>query len=260
MPRFFFSSRRRHTSCSRDWSSDVCSSDLPVPGPRRAHRDRSDDRPAGEGHSHPGREGPQAGVRHRVGPGRAQGSAGRGGEVPRRPGGGPRASRRPSCAGGAASRHRGEAMTRKTPLSRSKGWFDLRENLWRIVAVLGVLLLLNLGFYLLFNLPRLRSLQNLEERRNSAARDLRGTQTRCDRMRELLALHDEESKRLDDFYTNVLGSQMDRMTSIQKEVRSIATEFHIDPESIDYNSQEIAGSGMAQFQITIPLVGGDPNP
>src|SRR5256884_7368137 len=25
---FFFSSRRRHTICSRDWSSDVCSSDL----------------------------------------------------------------------------------------------------------------------------------------------------------------------------------------------------------------------------------------
>src|SRR2546422_10411029 len=33
---FFFSSRRRHTRCSRDWSSDVCSSDLPwappIPG------------------------------------------------------------------------------------------------------------------------------------------------------------------------------------------------------------------------------------
>src|SRR2546422_5993685 len=27
---FFFSSRRRHTRCSRDWSSDVCSSDLRV--------------------------------------------------------------------------------------------------------------------------------------------------------------------------------------------------------------------------------------
>src|SRR2546429_3659151 len=37
---FFFSSRRRHTRCSRDWSSDVCSSDLagtsaPAPGPYR---------------------------------------------------------------------------------------------------------------------------------------------------------------------------------------------------------------------------------
>src|SRR3954464_299503 len=29
---FFFSSRRRHTRLSCDWSSDVCSSDLPVPG------------------------------------------------------------------------------------------------------------------------------------------------------------------------------------------------------------------------------------
>src|SRR6266852_8814042 len=27
---FFFSSRRRHTRCYRDWSSDVCSSDLIV--------------------------------------------------------------------------------------------------------------------------------------------------------------------------------------------------------------------------------------
>src|SRR5687768_18249722 len=29
---FFFSSRRRHTRCSRDWSSDVCSSDLVASG------------------------------------------------------------------------------------------------------------------------------------------------------------------------------------------------------------------------------------
>src|SRR3712207_8396120 len=29
---FFFSSRRRHTRYWRDWSSDVCSSDLPILG------------------------------------------------------------------------------------------------------------------------------------------------------------------------------------------------------------------------------------
>src|SRR5205809_5038186 len=35
---FFFSSRRRHTRCSRDWSSDVCSSDWhsPKANPPRA--------------------------------------------------------------------------------------------------------------------------------------------------------------------------------------------------------------------------------
>src|SRR3989442_13555379 len=31
---FFFSSRRRHTRCGRDWSSDVCSSDLWQDGAR----------------------------------------------------------------------------------------------------------------------------------------------------------------------------------------------------------------------------------
>src|SRR5256884_4132493 len=36
---FFFSSRRRHTRCSRDWSSDVCSSDLGTPA--RARPDTS---------------------------------------------------------------------------------------------------------------------------------------------------------------------------------------------------------------------------
>src|SRR5207245_5036804 len=36
---FFFSSRRRHTRCYRDWSSDVCSSDLPRPPTRGSHRD-----------------------------------------------------------------------------------------------------------------------------------------------------------------------------------------------------------------------------
>src|SRR5205814_3250653 len=31
---FFFSSRRRHTRCLSDWSSDVCSSDLACPNLR----------------------------------------------------------------------------------------------------------------------------------------------------------------------------------------------------------------------------------
>src|SRR2546429_9409413 len=40
---FFFSSRRRHTRCSRDWSSDVCSSDLVGDAKRAADVVRHDD-------------------------------------------------------------------------------------------------------------------------------------------------------------------------------------------------------------------------
>src|SRR5690606_39888320 len=40
---FFFSSRRRHTRFSRDWSSDVCSSDLENPAKRWKERNTSGD-------------------------------------------------------------------------------------------------------------------------------------------------------------------------------------------------------------------------
>src|SRR5207245_6133379 len=46
---FFFSSRRRHTSCYRDWSSDVCSSDLDSSPAAFA--------PTGSDHRHPERGG-----------------------------------------------------------------------------------------------------------------------------------------------------------------------------------------------------------
>src|SRR5690606_39556588 len=46
---FFFSSRRRHTRFSRDWSSDVCSSDLT---PRQRGRGRGQPLPTGRSVSH----------------------------------------------------------------------------------------------------------------------------------------------------------------------------------------------------------------
>src|SRR5690606_39801447 len=51
---FFFSSRRRHTRFSRDWSSDVCSSDLKkhTPPPRPVLRTGSAE-PAGFPMEHP---------------------------------------------------------------------------------------------------------------------------------------------------------------------------------------------------------------
>lgn len=142
---------------------------------------------------------------------------------------------------------------------RPRRRFDLRENLWRVAAVLGGLLALNLAFYLFLNMPRLRALESLEDRRNTAARDLRTTTERVAKIQNLLTVYDEQTLKLDDFYENMLGTQMDRMTTIQKEIRSIATEFHIDPEAIDYNPEEIEGAGMTLFQITIPLIGGYPN-
>jgi len=142
--------------------------------------------------------------------------------------------------------------------SRLRG-FDLRRDLWRIVGVLALLAALNLGFYLSLNLPRLRALANLQATRNAAARNLKSALARRDEMRSLIARHDDEAKRLGEFFTGRLGTQAERMTEIQKGIRQVAAEFRIDPEAIDYNVQEVEDSDLLRFQVTVPLVGGYPN-
>src|SRR5436305_13514539 len=62
---FFFSSRRRHTRCGRDWSSDVCSSDLRGDGVLRegaAAVPGDDVRPGGAGEDRPAAGPPGAAV------------------------------------------------------------------------------------------------------------------------------------------------------------------------------------------------------
>lgn len=137
--------------------------------------------------------------------------------------------------------------------------FDLRGDFWRIAAVLGALLLVNIVFYAFFNLPRLQALGSLIAARDAAARNLKSGTARHDSMGELIRRYDEESVRLDDFYANRLGTQAERMIAVQKEIRSIAEEFRIAPEAIDYTTTPIDGTDLIRFGVTIPLVGGYPN-
>ena len=137
--------------------------------------------------------------------------------------------------------------------------FDLREDLWRVSAVLGVLLLLNLGFYLLLNMPRLQALSDLTSGRDAVRQELAIRSRDCRAMRDLVAQYDEESSALQDFFDRRLGKQIETMTAIQQEIRSMAVQFRIDPDSIDYRPAKVEGTDLTRFQITIPLVGGYPN-
>ena len=137
--------------------------------------------------------------------------------------------------------------------------FDLRQDVWRVVALLGTLLVLNAGFYAFLNLPRLRALSDLATGRDEGRRALGDITRSCQSMQELVDRYDQETGRLDQFYTDRLGTQLDRMTRIQQGLRAIATEFRINPESIDYTTNDIEGSDLIRFQVTLPLVGGYPN-
>jgi uncharacterized protein YfcZ (UPF0381/DUF406 family) len=140
-----------------------------------------------------------------------------------------------------------------------RGRFDLRKDIWTVAALLGVLLLLNVAFYLFLNLPRLRALSDLASGRDAVRRTLVEITKSCQAMRDLVARYDDETARLDRFYAERMGTQIERMTRIQQALRAIATEFRIDPESIDYNISEVEDSDLVRFQVTLPLIGGYPN-
>lgn len=166
---------------------------------------------------------------------------------------GTRAVPAPGGARGGASAHGKETGARR------RRRFDLRQDLWRVGAILGSLVLLNAGFYLFLNMPRLRALDDLATGSDAVRRTLVDVSRSCQSMQELIARYDSETTRLDAFYTDRIGTQMERMTRIQQALRAIATEFRVDPESMDYNTSEVENSDLVRFQITIPLNGGYPN-
>jgi hypothetical protein len=133
--------------------------------------------------------------------------------------------------------------------------FDLRQDIWRVVALLGTLLILNAGFYAFLNLPRLRALSDLATGRDEGRRSVIDITRSCQSMQERIDSYEQETGRLDQFYTDRLGTQLDRMTRIQQGLRAIATEFR-STESIDYTTNDI-GERLIRFSHP-PLVGGYP--
>jgi len=137
--------------------------------------------------------------------------------------------------------------------------FDLRRDLWRVVGVLGLALAVNVAFYLFFNLPRLTALGSLRSTRDQTRASLKSLTRRCETMKGLIEAYDDQSARLEEFFSERVGTQAERMTGVQKEVRAIASQFRIDPASIDYQPSEVRDSDLVRFQITLPLIGGYAN-
>ena len=163
---------------------------------------------------------------------------------------------RPWSKSGSGTASRPRTGTRNAVRKRG---FDLRQDLHWFAGALGILLLINLGFFFFLNLPRVRALGSLRSARDQAQASLKAERERTESMRRLLEKYDAEVVHLDDFYDNWLGTQASRMTAIQRRIRQIAREFRIDPESINYNVTEVEETDLMSFQITIPLVGGYPN-
>lgn len=137
------------------------------------------------------------------------------------------------------------------PLKR----FDIREERYRVATVLGAVAALNLALYLTLNLPRMHR-ESVEQSRVAAiTQNLSEVSRRVALMKELDRRFETEKAKTESFYNEVLGSKDSRMIRIQREVRSIATSFGMDPETVNYQPEFLDTVALVRFQINVPLVG-----
>ena len=133
--------------------------------------------------------------------------------------------------------------------------FDIRENRYRVAAWLGALAGLNLVLYLALNLPRIHREAVVGERVTAVTQGLGELSRRVGLMKAVDGQCETERVKVETLYKDILGAKDDRMIQIQREVRSIAASFGMDPETVQYQPDFLDKVGLVRFQINVPLVG-----
>jgi Tfp pilus assembly protein PilO len=133
---------------------------------------------------------------------------------------------------------------------------DLRENRATVLLALGLVLVLNLAWLLLINIPRGQSLQSAAERVTALS------QERLSRGREVQKLEDAvgrilaQEQTLDVFFSEVISSKSERMVAIQREIRDLSMRHKINPNSIAYSHEPVReNDDLVHFVAEFPLKG-----
>lgn len=133
---------------------------------------------------------------------------------------------------------------------------DLRENRATVLLALGLVLLLNLAWLLLINIPRGQSLQSAAERVTARS------QERLSRGREVQKLEDAvvriraQEQTLEIFFSHVISTKSERMVAIQREIRDLSMRHKINPNTIAYSHEPVGeNDDLVQFVAEFPLKG-----
>lgn len=134
-------------------------------------------------------------------------------------------------------------------------WPDAQADARRVAAVLGVVAAANLLVFLFVTEPmyrtsevRLAEWEAMEQRLEQRRRSVERLERQLERLRR-------QQQNLAQFYDAILASKQAKMTTIQREIRSIAAQFQVNPESINYEPAYLQTEDLVHFDIAFPLRG-----
>jgi len=159
---------------------------------------------------------------------------------------------------------RGEGSV-PVPPRRSKAqrsaWrrFDLRRGGLRVLAVLGLLLLANLGFWWIVVRPLEVRIFEKQQQKQSARKT---EQASAQKLEQIRSVHEHVMQTKEDvrrFFDEMLSVRAKRFVPFQTALHQVGKEFKVTPQRAAITHQELEQEGIEVFAFTFPLNGGYEN-
>jgi hypothetical protein len=137
--------------------------------------------------------------------------------------------------------------------------FDIRQASKQILLVLGVLLALNLAFYIFFVRPSVREYDKLRVDSEPRFEQLEERRERVEEREAYLTAVKQAQVDLKRLRQDVLSTREERMVEVQLELARLTEQFGISLESVDIHNQVLEGEELDRMEMVVPLEGGYAN-
>jgi Tfp pilus assembly protein PilO len=137
--------------------------------------------------------------------------------------------------------------------------FDIRQAAGKIAAGLVILILLNLVAWLAVVRPRISELNTLREQSQPRLEALRTRNAEVELREQYVATLDKATADLTALREDILSTRQRRLVQVQQELANLAEQFNIDHDSVDNQTEYLAGEGLERFAMVVPLQGGYAN-
>jgi len=133
--------------------------------------------------------------------------------------------------------------------------FDIRRRTPLLGAIAAAWFAVALGFALLVNLPRNERATAMKDALDSFARLETTRERKVEKLRRQYQRVLDGERSLETFYRDVLSTKQERMPAFQRELRTIAEKFNINPETITYSKEIFEKDRIVKFAAGLPLSG-----
>jgi Tfp pilus assembly protein PilO len=133
--------------------------------------------------------------------------------------------------------------------------FDIRQAGPKILLVLLVLLVANAGFYLMATRPKAMAYQRLAQGSETELNALERRKREVERREAFLGALQQAETDLKSIREDVLSTRELRLVEVQAELETLCRRFHIDLNSVTYDSELLKSEDLDKLIMVVPLQG-----